>query len=137
MKGRKRWLLVDTQGWVIDRYVDTADVQDGDGGREPVRRAQRQHPRLAHLWVDAGFKEAFATWVRESIGWSVEEVTKAPDQRGFDVQPRRWVVEPTNAWCSAQRRLAKDYEEQEESVEAWLDLTMIGLMARRITRLAN
>ncbi len=137
MKGRKRWFLVDTEGWVTERYVDAADVADGDGGREPVQQAHQHTPRIALLWLDGGFQEGFCTWVQEATGWRVEVVSQAPDQRGFQVQPRRWVVERTIAWCSHQRRLAKDYQEQEESVEAWIDLTMIGLMARRIVRLAK
>ena len=137
MKGRKRWLLTDTQGWVIERWVDAADVQDDDGGRIPVRAAQERCSRLTHLWVDAGFRQEFVDWVREEIGWTVDVVTKVAGQQGFQVQPRRWVVERSLAWLGKQRRLAKDYEHLEESVEAWIDCTMIGLMAQRLAHLRN
>jgi len=135
--GRKRFLLVDTLGWLTALWTDAADVPEWDGGREPVRQAQQEHPRLRHLWVDAGFGRRFAAWVEQAAGWTVEVVTRAPDQVGFAVQPRRWVVERTFAWLYKQRRLAKDYEQLEESGEAWIYLTMIGLMSRKLADLAH
>ena len=137
MKGRKRFLLVDTCGWLIAVWVDAADVQDRDGGREPVRVAQREQPRLHQLWVDGACVGAVATWVREAIGWTIAIVGKLTGQGGFVVQPKRWIVERTVAWLGKQRRLSKDYEELEESSEAWIYLSMIGLMARRLARPPN
>lgn len=115
-------------------WVDAADVPEWDGGREPVRQAQQEHPRLHHLWVDAGFGAKFAGWVQEAVGWTVDVVTKVAGQQGFAVQPRRWVVERTLSWLFKQRRLAKDYEQLEESSEAWIYLTMIRLMSRRLAQ---
>lgn len=137
MLGRKRFLLVDTEGWVIAQYVDAADVADSDSGRLVVRAAQRAHPRLHHLWVDAGFAGEFVDWVRQAVGWTAEVVTKVAGQVGFQVQAHRWLVERTYGWLGRQRRLSKDYEELEESTEAWIYLAMIGLMARRITHLTK
>jgi len=130
-------VLVDTQGWLIAQYVEAADTPEGEGGRDPVEAAHRVHPRLTHLWIDAGFGPTFVEWVRTRIGWTVEVVTKLAGQGGFQVQPRRWVVERTFAWLGKHRRLSKEYDQLEESTEAWIYLAMIGLMARRITRLAN
>jgi putative transposase len=135
--GRKRFVLVDTEGWLIAPYVDGADVPEGDGGRCPVEAARREHPRLTHLWIDAGFGTTFADWVREVIGWTVAVVTKVAGQVGFQVQPRRWVVERTFAWLGKHRRLSKEYDQLEESTEAWIYLAMIGLMARRLTQVVN
>jgi putative transposase len=118
-------------------WVDAADVPEWDGGREPVRQAQREHPRLRHLWTDAGFGAKFADWAREATGWTVDIVTKVAGQQGFAVQPRRWVVERTFSWLYKQRRLAKDYERLEESSEAWIYLAMIRLMARRLAQPAH
>ena len=135
--GRKRFFVVDTEGWLSGLWVDTADTHEHDGGRVVVQQAHEAHPRLCHLWVDAGFGGTFAEWVRVTFGWTVEVVTKVAGQTGFHVQPRRWVVERTFAWVFKQRRLTKDYEELEESSEAWIYLTMIGLMARRIAKMAT
>jgi putative transposase len=67
----------------------------------------------------------------------VDVVTKGAGQQGFAVQPRRWVVERTLSWISKRRRLAKDDERLEESTEAWIHLTMIRLMARRLAQHAH
>ena len=99
-----------------------------------MRAAQGAHPRLSHLWVDAGFGTKFAAWVREATGWTVDVVSKVAGQQGFAVQPRRWVVERTLSWISKRRRLAKDYEHLEESAEAWIYLAMIRLMTRRLAQ---
>jgi transposase len=68
----------------------------------------------------------------KSAGLRVEVVRRAEEDRGFVVQKRRWVVERTNAWMLRQRRLARDYERQEESSEAFIHIAMTGLMLRRL-----
>ena len=55
-------------------------------------------------------------------------------QKGFKVQPRRWVVERTFAWLNKYRRLSKDYEALPETEEAWIYLAMARLMTARLAR---
>ena len=127
MKGRKRHLLVDTQGLIIQALVLPADLTDRDGGKfvlaalAPVRE---RFPRLRHLWVDSGYRGKFVAWGKAWRGWSVEVVQHwwtgvryvwvAPGQEpptlpsGFHVLPHRWIVERTFAWFSTYRRLSKD-----------------------------
>jgi putative transposase len=81
--------------------------------------------------VDQGFAGGVAA-IKEQYGWDLEVVTKPKDQRGFVVQPRRWVVERTFAWLTDCRRLAKDYEVYAETSEAFIYLAMIHLMLRRL-----
>ncbi len=88
-------------------------------------------PRLCAGWVDSGFAAGVAA-VEEQFGWHLAVVTKEPGQRGFIVQPRRWVVERTLAWLTNCRRLAKDYEVYTETSEAFIYLAMIQLMLRRL-----
>ena len=123
---------MDTAGWLVGLWVDRADTQDRDGGPLVVQQAYQEHPRLGHLWVDTAFAGEVADWVRRALGWSIEVVGKLAGQVGFQVLPRRWLVERTFGWWNRQRRLSKDYEALEESSEAWIYLTMIGAMARRI-----
>jgi putative transposase len=106
-------------------------VQDWDGLDDLCRITQPVSPRVTVGWVDQGFT-AGVGWVRERYGWVLEVVRKAAGQRGFQVQPRRWVVERTFAWLTACRRLTKDYEVYPETSEAFIYLAMIRLMLCRL-----
>jgi putative transposase len=137
--GRKRHLLVDTQGFALKVVVSAADVQDRDGARLVAQALRLYGPDLPHLskvWADAGYSGALVREVREQMGWELEIVTRADIQpRGaFAVQPHRWIVERTFAWWGGLRRLSRDYEYQVESSEALIYAGMSHLMLRRMTR---
>src|ERR687894_350766 len=163
VEGRKRHLLVDTEGLVLKAKIHSAKVPDQDGIRlllEPVRGRFR---RLSHLWVDAGYQGRGSKWVEEAMGVSVEVVRKPrkllPEEvakiwaqeewakegkevnwqslmppRGFTVLPRRWVVERTFSWLSQNRRMSKDYERLCATGEAFVYAAMSRLMVRRLAR---
>jgi len=124
-------------------------VTDREGARRLLAPLVGRFPRLELVWVDGGYTGAFAGWVGEELGWRVEVVQHPdagvrhvwlpagappppPRPAGFRVLPRRWVVERTFAWLGRCRRLSKDYEALPETEEAWIDLAMIRLMARRL-----
>ena len=132
VKGRKRHILVDTQGLLLKAVVHAADIQDRDGGRQLVDSLNLEDwPRLRKLWADAGYRGSFEDWVTARTGWSVEIVEK-PLGGGFQVLPRRWVVERTFAWLGKFRRLSKDYEALPQSEETWIYLGMTNLMLARL-----
>ena len=56
IKGRKRHLLVDTEGFVLKAKVHSAKVMDYEGIKTLLRKAEEQFPRLSHLWLDAGYR---------------------------------------------------------------------------------
>jgi len=87
--------------------------------------------RLKLIWADAGYSgPEFSGWVEEQHGVRVEIVSKiAP--AGFEVLPRRWVVERTFGWWNKWRRLSKDYEQNPRSSEAWIHIAMIAIMLNR------
>jgi len=164
VKGRKRHILVDTEGFVLEAKVHSAKVMDYEGIKTLLRRANERFPRLRHLWLDAGYRgeDKGADWVRKALGWSVDLVERprkpAPEEvlmrwarewakegvavdwqellppKGFVVLPRRWVVERTIAWIDQQRRMSKDYERSCASGEALVYAGMIRLMTRRLAR---
>jgi transposase len=131
VKGTKRFIAVDTDGLLLRVAVLNAGVQDWDGLQDLCALTRPISPRVTVGWVDQGFAGGVAA-VRADYGWELQVVRKPPGQRGFQVQPRRWVVERTFAWLTACRRLTKDYEVYAETGEAFTYLAMIQLMLRRI-----
>ena len=94
-------------------------------------------PRLEVIYADAAYQgPKLAQWVSECGGWRLEVVEKPKGQRGFSVLPKRWVVERTFAWLMRHRRMARDYETDPGSSEAWIRLAMIRLMLRRLDNAA-
>ena len=140
MSGRKRHLLVDTQGFVLKAVVSAADVQDRDGARlvaHAVRWFGPDLPRLPLVWADAAYEGRLCDDLQAAMGWTVEIVARPDDQpkTAFRVQPHRWIVERTFAWFGGCRRLAKDYEYQLESSETMIYVGMSHLLLRRLARL--
>jgi putative transposase len=164
VKGRKRHLLVDTQGLVLKAKVHSAKVMDYEGIKTLLREADETFPRLRHLWLDAGYRgeDKGGDWVEKNFGWSIELLERqrkpAPKEvlmrwakewaekgvavdwekfmppKGFQVLPRRWVVERTIAWIDHNRRMSKDYVRLPESGEAFIYVAMSRLMLRRLAR---
>jgi putative transposase len=164
IKGTKRHLLVDTEGFVLKAKVHSAKVMDYEGIKTLLRKADEQFSRLSHLWLDAGYRgeDKGKDWVQKKLGWNVELVERprkpAPKEvlmawaqewnkegvavdwekllppEGFQVLPRRWVVERTFSWIDQNRRMSKDYERLSASGEAFVYAAMIRLMMRRLVR---
>ena len=134
MKGRKRHIVVDTQGLLLRVAVHPADMQDRDGARLVLRRLLGQFPRLERIWADGAYGGQLVQWAREVGGWTLELVRRPARQHTFQVLPRRWVVERTFAWLGRHRRLSKDYESLPETTESWIYAAMSGLMLRRLAR---
>ena len=146
LSGRKRHLLVDTGGLVLEARVHAASLHDRDGGRRLLADELEDLPRLSVIWADAAYTGHFREWVRQQRGWRVE-VPRHPDRqlwrygleekpRGFRILPRRWVVERTFAWLGQARRLAKDYEGLPETAVAMIHAAMSRIMLRRLARAA-
>jgi putative transposase len=162
VRGRKRHILVDTEGFVLKVRVHSAKIPDKDGLRLLLESARSCLPRLSHLWLDAGYQGRGKEWTENVLGLSVEVVHRAPrpipekvaqiwaaewakegrkvdwqkllPRRGFEVLPRRWVVERTFAWICHNRRMSKDYERLCSTGEAFVYIAMTRLMVRRLAR---
>lgn len=133
INGRKRFIVTDTAGLLITACVLAASWQDRDGGKTALLSVYLTSP-VRYVFADSGFAGRFVDWARDRLKTTVEIVRKPADQRGFAVQPRRWVVERTLAWLTANRRLARDYERRPQVAEAFIRWAAIAGMARRITR---
>lgn len=107
-------------------------MQDRDGAYEVLHRLHGRAPDLKRIWADGAYAGALGKWAQGFGGWILEVVRRKKGQQGFQVIPRRWVVERTFAWIGKCRRLAKEYETLSASSESWIHLAMIGLMLRRL-----
>jgi putative transposase len=136
VKGRKRHLLVDTDGRLLCVIVTPADLSDREGAECVLNAIAATLPRLAKLWADQNYAGELIEWVKDEFGLELEIVKKLTDQQGFIVLPRRWVVERSFAWFGRYRRLSKDYEYYTECSEAMLYLASIHLLSRRLARAA-
>jgi putative transposase len=136
--GRKRHILVDSLGLVLLVVVTAANVQDRDGAKLLLTRFYQsflQSFRLRRIWADAGYQGSLVQWTHDSCAWVLEIVKRKPDTQGFEVLPKRWIVERTFAWFMRNRRLCRDYERRPQSSEAFIYIAMIRLMAKRLANL--
>ena len=91
-------------------------------------------PRMQHVWADGGYAGKLIAWVFGLCGWVLEIVKRTDNVKGFQLLPKRWVVERTFSWLSNYRRLSKHYEYWDETGEAMIQLAMIHIMLRRLTK---
>jgi len=135
IKGRKRHIITDTEGFLIGLIVHKASLQDRDGAPFVLKSIVRSHPWLRHVFADAGYAGAKLKGALKKIGRFVLDIVRRnPQTKGFEVLPRRWVVERTFAWLNRNRRLAKDFEQSIRSAEAWIFIASIRLLTRRLAR---
>jgi transposase len=115
-------------------HVVAVSVQDRDGAKHPLLWTRLDHPGVRNVWADQGFAGRLVDWTSQILGRELEIVRRDPGQRGFQVQPKRWVIERTLSWITAHRRLARDYESSPAHSETMIRWAMIGVMVRRLTR---
>ena len=148
--GRKRHILVDTQGFVLAVVVHAASIpdrSDREGGKLVLQALGTTFPRLQRVWADQGDPGALIPWTAQECGLTLEVISPgfrqlkryAPeivselcDEAGFHVLPTRWIVERTLSWRGRQRRLSKDDERLASTEEAWIYLAGIRLLLVRL-----
>jgi transposase len=134
VNGRKRHLAVDTAGLLLAVVVTIAGIQDRDGAVRLLAALRARFSTIALIWADGGYAGRLVRWARAVLGFAVIIVKRTDDLTGFQVIPRRWVVERTLAWISKHRRCVRDYETLPEHAEAMVYIAMIMTMSRRLAR---
>lgn len=137
VKGRKRNMLVDTLGLLITAVVHAANIYDGAGAERVLEATRQRGIRLRKIWVDQMYRGALRQWMAERDLGELEVVERLPGQKGFEVQPHRWVVERSHAWFGRNRQLSTQYDHNPRSSESWLYLAPIRLLLRRLTKAAS
>ncbi len=138
VKGRKRNLITDTIGLVVLAKVTAANVQDVHAGKQiliELKKRTELITRLRKIFADGGYRGELVNWVKNELHAEMEIVLKLGDKKGFQVLPKRWVIERTNAWVTRNRRMARDYERLTETSEAFIYILMIRLGLRRLTHI--
>lgn len=132
VKGRKRHLLVDTMGLILVAVVVSASIQDREAAYPVLSLAQARFTRLQRIWADGGYTGKLVDWVQERCHWVLEIIKRSDTAQGFEVVPKRWVVERTFGWLGRYRRLSKDYEYKTHSSTTMILIAMSHLMLRRL-----
>jgi putative transposase len=137
--GRKRHIVVDTLGLLLLVVVHSAGVQDGTGGYQTLqelfarikRNLHNRWCRLKLIWADGAYAQIVEK-VRKQFGWTLEIVRRPDNVKGFQILPRRWVVERTFGWLGRYRRLARDYEHTVLSSEAMTYIASVRRMLKLV-----
>jgi putative transposase len=132
--GRKRHIVTDTNGLLLAVNVHPANVQDCHGAVPLLEQLRRRFPRLRHVFADRVYrgKQLLNALSHCKPSWRIEIVDRPPGVKGFQLLPRRWVVERTLAWGGRCRRLAKDFEGSAATETAWILVAHIRLLTRRL-----
>jgi putative transposase len=134
VKGRKRHIVVDTEGLLISVVVTPANVQDPTAAPTVLNDAKESALQLLHVWGDGRYGGKLVDWAANSLNITVEVVSRPTGSKGFVPLPRRWVVERTFAWLTWCRRLARDWEKASWSAAAFVYVAASNYMARRLAK---
>ena len=119
-------------GLVLAVVVHAANIQDRDGAKLLFAKVKGCFPQMKLIWADGGYAGKLVDWLAGFCQWTLEIVKRCDEMVGFQVLPRRWVVERTFGWLGRYRRLSKDYEYLTATSEAMIHIAMIQLMLRRL-----
>ena len=136
VKGRKRHIAVDTLGLLLFVVVTCAATRDEEIGRDLCDAIHQKIPRVQKVLVDSAYRGGLVDYVQRWCRFVLEVVSKLTDQKGFVVQPWRWIVERTFGWFNWYRRLSKDYEKTVDSSETMIKIASIRMMLRRLEKSA-
>jgi transposase len=136
IKGRKRHIVTDTTGLLVGLEIHSAGIQDRDGAPGVLKAVGARYPMLRHIFADGGYAGPKLREALKAIGrWTVQIVKRSDTAHGFEVLPRRWVVERTLAWLGRCRRLSKDWEKSIASAKAWVTIAHIRRVIRFLASL--
>jgi putative transposase len=138
VSGRKRHLAVDCLGLILAVMITPASVQDRDAAKGLIRFLVNMYGRLQVIWADGGYLGSLVQWVKRLRPYGklhLDIVRRSDRAKGFQVLPKRWIVERTFGWLYKSRRLGRDYEVRPDHSEAMIRICMIRIMVRRLAKL--
>ncbi|SDZ45735.1 putative transposase, partial [Amycolatopsis xylanica] len=131
----KRHIATDTQGLLLVVLVTAANLQDRAAARLLLPALHAVQRGVRWIWADGGYTSAdLVDWAQKTLRITLDIVKKIAGQKTFVILPRRWVVERTFSWITQARRNVRDYERLTDHSAAFINLSMITMMTRRLTR---
>jgi putative transposase len=124
---------VDTLGLLWGVLVVSGRCSEAEGAKHLFLQEQARLPRLAVVWLDAGFEHRIEEWVAAQCAFRIEIVKRSEGKKGWELLPKRWVVERTFGWLGRWRGLAREYDYLPQTTQAKIILAMSRLMLRRLT----
>jgi putative transposase len=134
IKGRKRHIITDTMGLILAVVVHAANEHDSKAAQCVIEKLKGRFGRMIKIIADGGYRGELIQKTKKMFGWILEIVLRSDSNQGFQVLPKRWIVERTFSWFESYRRLGKDYEYNTDTSEAMIQLSMIKLMLNRIKK---
>lgn len=131
VNGRKRHIVTDTLGLLLEVVVHEASLSDRDSAETVLAKVHAQFKRIKTIFADQGYTGKLIALVRTTLHMTIE-IIKRTEVRAFHILPRRWVVERTFGWFGFYRRLAKDYERYPKHSEAFVYIAMSNIMLHRL-----
>ena len=133
IKGRKRHIITDTNGWLLSVVVHAANEHDSQTGFAVMETLQYRFDRMQKIYADGGYRGELIENVKQKLQWDMEITLRTDKESGFKPLPRRWIIERTFSWLENFRRLAKDYEYTVSSSVAMVYLAFIMLAINNIS----
>ncbi len=124
--------MVDTLGLVWGVLVVSGQCSEAEGAKQLLGTVKAELSRLAVLWLDGGFEHRIEDWVAEHCAFRVQIVKRSEGKKGWELLPKRWVVERTFGWFGNYRRLLFDLEFKPTNSEGMLWLATVNIMLRRL-----
>jgi transposase len=106
-------------------------IQDRDGGKGVLKRSRARYPFVQRAYADGGYAGRLVAWAKDKTHIVLEIVRRNATAKGFEVLPRRWIVERTFAWIMKNRRFARDYEQLTEVAETLIVIAACATLVRR------
>ena len=131
--GQDRQEAVDTDGRLLMVHLTSAEISDSAGAQAILDAIRKRWPWVKHLFADGAYDRLTLMDKAAYLDFIVEIIRRFDDQKGFEVLPRRWVVERTFGWMTRWRRLVRDYEARIEVSQAMILVAMGGNLLRRTT----
>lgn len=129
--GRKRHIAVDTDGRLLMVHLTPADISDSAGAQTILDGIRKRWPWVKHVFADGAYDRLKLMEKAAFLDFTIEVIRRSDSRAGFQVLPRRWVVERTFGWMTRWRRLVRDYEQRLDVSEAMILIAMAGILLRR------